>query len=288
MSKPTIPLKKSDRRILLILSFIYLIFQWLAIILPGEKPFTLQQHLTQSQLLDTLPQSHKSTRTGIEAAPNKEEKASQGSYKALNYNISLMEVSDWTTLGFSEFAARNIIKYRNSGGRISNADDLSGIYGIDTLLVAKLNNRFQYDSAHRKVASTAPININTADSLTLVRLYGIGPVLSSRIIRYRTRLGGFVDTLQLLEVYGVDSLIFRNNKDLIYCDGPVRKIPVNHWPADSLARHYYIDWKLARHIVAYRRQHGAFDSTEEFADMHSLTDSIFKKISPYLDLSVNF
>ena len=44
------------------------------------------------------------------------------------------------------------------------------------------------------------ININTADSTTLVRLKGIGPATAHRIMLYRKTKGPFTNVDQLLEV----------------------------------------------------------------------------------------
>lgn len=45
------------------------------------------------------------------------------------------------------------------------------------------------------------INLNTADSLTLISLPGIGKGLSHRILERRRQLGNFTNMEQVLEVY---------------------------------------------------------------------------------------
>ncbi len=47
------------------------------------------------------------------------------------------------------------------------------------------------------------LNLNICDSASLEALPGIGPVLSSRIIKYRNLIGGYVSVDQLKEVYGL-------------------------------------------------------------------------------------
>ncbi|MCU0417802.1 MAG: helix-hairpin-helix domain-containing protein [Cytophagaceae bacterium] len=47
------------------------------------------------------------------------------------------------------------------------------------------------------------IDINQADSAAWVQLPGIGPVLSSRIVKYKKLLRGYVSVKQLKEVYGM-------------------------------------------------------------------------------------
>ncbi|NDF99641.1 MAG: helix-hairpin-helix domain-containing protein, partial [Chitinophagia bacterium] len=52
------------------------------------------------------------------------------------------------------------------------------------------------------------MSLNESDSVSLEKLPGIGPVLASRIIRYREKLGGFYHRSQLREVYGIDDSLY--------------------------------------------------------------------------------
>ncbi|MCB0700250.1 MAG: helix-hairpin-helix domain-containing protein [Chitinophagales bacterium] len=45
------------------------------------------------------------------------------------------------------------------------------------------------------------VDINTVDSLTLIKIKGIGPGLSHRILERRRTLGRFTDMQQVLDVY---------------------------------------------------------------------------------------
>lgn len=52
------------------------------------------------------------------------------------------------------------------------------------------------------------VNINTADSATLVRLKGIGPVTAGKIVKWRKENGRFKDIDQLLEIHHVPDATF--------------------------------------------------------------------------------
>lgn len=54
-----------------------------------------------------------------------------------------------------------------------------------------------------KLKPGATLDLNTADTLLLRRLPGIGPSYARRIVRYRDRLGGFYCREQVQEVFGM-------------------------------------------------------------------------------------
>jgi len=62
------------------------------------------------------------------------------------------------------------------------------------------------------------ININTASAEELQKLPGIGEVLAKRIIAYRTAVGEFDETSEIMNVAGIGEKTFENIKDLISVD----------------------------------------------------------------------
>ena len=62
----------------------------------------------------------------------------------------------------------------------------------------------------------------------------------------------------------------------------VKKININTATIDELKAHPYIKYSLANPIVAYRNEHGAFDKLEDLKKIMTVTEEVYKKISPYL------
>ena len=58
----------------------------------------------------------------------------------------------------------------------------------------------------RQAEQDGPVDLNVADSLTLIGLPGVGPWVSGKILAARRRWGGFADTSLLVEALGWDSL----------------------------------------------------------------------------------
>lgn len=126
------------------------------------------------------------------------------------------------------------------------------------------------------------IDLNAADSLALESLPFIGPSLSSRILQYRNRLGGFHSIQQLKEVYGLDSMAFVMLQKHGRLEQPVKPILINVCSFEELAKHPYVGYKLARIIVNYRLQHGDFNSAEDLKKIHVMNAEILRKIELYL------
>lgn len=130
---------------------------------------------------------------------------------------------------------------------------------------------------------TLIVDINTADTSTLQQLRGIGPVFASRIVKYRNRLGGFVSTNQLLEVYGMSEERFNAiEPHLSLSDSHIKLIPVNSASLDELRRHPYIDYYQARAIIDFRNSVGPLRSHDDLLKIPLLDEITIRKITPYI------
>jgi competence protein ComEA len=197
-------------------------------------------------------------------------------------------------LGLSEKQARTIISYRNKGGRFNKPDDLKKIYGIDEMTSARLipliniqksarvTRSFHVDSSFFR-KSKVMIDLNRTDSAALVKLPGLGPVLSSRIIKYRKILGGYVSVEQLKEVYGLQEATYNILAGKVYADSSfIKRVDINMASLKELSRHPYLDKYDIQAILKYRELKGIISNADELIDNKVLTPQKTKKISPYL------
>lgn len=143
--------------------------------------------------------------------------------------------------------------------------------------------------SHEKPRATKQplvVELNSADSLTLQLLHGIGPAYASRIVRYRERLGGFVAVDQLLEVYGfTPELVAHIQPSLRLDTSQVRPIRINSIALKQLARHPYVEYYQARDIVRLRSSGVRFRSADDLRAVPSMADSTLGRLLPYLDFS---
>lgn len=211
------------------------------------------------------------------------------------FNPNLSTKDDFMGLGFTQALATRIINYRAKGGKFITKKDLKKIYGMDSSLFAKLAPYIELPeditvaksiakSKEKKKAVISKFDLNAADTTQLTGIYGIGPKLAKRIITYRTKLGGFVLNSQLNEVFGLDSVVVNEllGKSFISDNFQPTQINMNAAPERELAAHPYIKTKLARAIIAYRKQHGAFSSIDDLKKIAIVGETDLQKIRPYL------
>lgn len=131
------------------------------------------------------------------------------------------------------------------------------------------------------------VELNSADTLTLQLLQGIGPVRARRIVAYRERLGGFRKVEQLLEVYGIEpSLVAKLEPMLTIDTSSVRKININSVGLKQLAKHPYIEYYQARDIIRLRKTGQRFKTSDDLRTVPSMADSTLERLLPYIDFSI--
>lgn len=220
------------------------------------------------------------------------------------FDPNRLNEADWVDLGIPPRTARTIRKYLDKGGRFKQPEDLGKIWGLkpsdlDRLLPyvqihSENNDRGYMPHADRnndlrsvpKVPNWVSIDINRSDSAAWESLPGIGPVFARRIVRYRDRLGGFVHAEQIAETYQLPDSVFERIRPFLKSvdTNPVRTLSLNTISIDSLGRHPYCNFSMARILIRYREQHGPFRSLEDLLDIQRVDSAWWLRIRPYLRL----
>ena len=129
-------------------------------------------------------------------------------------------------------------------------------------------------------------DLNTVTKNDLQQVDGIGPVLSERIIRYRAKLGGFVDIVQLKDVYGLKNEVINTLKKTITLKSPVevKKRDINSILVVELAELPYFDYELAREVVNFIRLRQGIESFEELSKINDFPAYKLDRIQLYLEI----
>lgn len=133
------------------------------------------------------------------------------------------------------------------------------------------------------VEMTSIIDLNTADTTLLQQLPGIGSTFAKRIVEYREKLGGYCETEQLLEVYGMDSTRYYGIKDYVRIDSGFipNRLRINSDEFKVLLKHPYLEYNEVKKTVNYREQKGLITSWRQLSKV--VGEDINPKLQYYVD-----
>ncbi|MCQ2184819.1 MAG: helix-hairpin-helix domain-containing protein [Bacteroidales bacterium] len=158
------------------------------------------------------------------------------------FNPNTVSEDELMRLGFTPKQASSIVSYRSKGGRFRRREDFARSFVVSDEMYSRLEPFIEIPLT----------DINEADSAAFDALPGIGGWFASKMVSYRTELGGYTCKEQLMDIWKIDSVKYAAFEDLIEVRKPYR-YPLWSLPADSLRLHPYIrSWTLARAIVLYR------------------------------------
>ena len=192
------------------------------------------------------------------------------------------------TIGFSSRQATLVIRYRDMIGGYRNFEEFEECYGVDSTMARRLKPYIIFPTQENlePQSSNIPeiIDVNSADSATLVRLPGIGAKSALHIIRYRDLLGGYYDISQIRELEVVTEENFCKFSQQIYCDSArIEKIYINFAGLKELEVHPYLSNRMLKRIINHRELKGGWSTIEEMIDSKIFNKEEAARIAPYLD-----
>lgn len=193
-------------------------------------------------------------------------------------------------LGFRERTAQTLIKFRDKGFIFKTKEDVQKIYGLSPKLYTKIEpyiliGNKKENKKNASTSSAANVNktleLNTADSLSLIGLKGVGPGYAKRILKYRSLLGGFVDIDQIKEIYGMTDDLFQLIAQQCSVDPTIiKKMNINTIDFKTLNKHPYVNYELTKHIFNFKKNEPI--SNTNLADVIE-DEALVSKLRPYLE-----
>jgi len=215
-------------------------------------------------------------------------------FEPFNFDPNTIDEAGWHQLGLRNKTIHTILNYRNKGGQFREAADIKKIWGLRPeeaeriMPYVHIQNEFkkkEYAPYKPTVAKPEIVDINTATLEELRIIPGMGNGLVYRLLKYRERLGGFVNVDQVKEAYGMNDSSLVLMLPYFKLTSPIiTKININTATDYDLGGHPYISKDVAKAIVLYRIQHGNYQSVEGIKRIVFIKEALFDKIAPYLTI----
>lgn len=208
-------------------------------------------------------------------------------------------------IGLSPWQIHNMMRYREAGGIWRSVDDFRRLYGLSEKDFQKLRPYIRIAAADRKkkyipyqdYSYSVPqgeipnyehidkmeegqrIDANTSDTTEIKRIPGIGSYYARKIVTYRDRLGGFVNTNQIEEIEGLPAGTSR--WFTIEKQPTIKKIRINHASFKEIVRHPYISYEQTKVIVNHIRHYGPLQGWNELRLYKEFQEKDFILLEPY-------
>ncbi|HNF48293.1 MAG TPA: helix-hairpin-helix domain-containing protein [Chitinophagales bacterium] len=201
---------------------------------------------------------------------------------AKSYIIQLFEKESTVSAQEKE----NIIALQNQIAEAkdrSNTASYSPKYNTSTYSESKTNNVPAAVNEHKPFT----LEVNSATAEEYEKLYGIGKVLSVRIVTFRDKLGGFYSVNQVKDVFGVEDSVFQHFKSHLTIKPKVpKKININSATYEELTANPYFFSTVAKQIIGYRTKVKPFTTIEDVKNLYFVRDhpEHFDKMKPYIEI----
>ena len=130
-----------------------------------------------------------------------------------------------------------------------------------------------------KLHAGETIDLSSADTTQLKKIPGIGSYYAGKIVRYRSRLGGFVSLSQLKEISGLPEDIAA----WVTLDNtPVTQLHINQLTFGELLKHPYLNFEQVRAIIDHRRHYGPVSSFSDLQTYPAFSAADFERLKPYI------
>ncbi|ANW95171.1 hypothetical protein AXE80_02210 [Wenyingzhuangia fucanilytica] len=193
-------------------------------------------------------------------------------------------------LGMTVEQIDRLMAFRSSGKYINSPADFKRVTQVSDSLLAVMLPYFKFpDWVTKKNVAVKTVkivvkDINTATQEALVKVKGIGAQRASNIIQYRKLLGGYTYDEQLKEVWGIPKEVLKTlQKEFKVLSKPnIDQLNVNTATVNQLSKIVYINYALAKSIVAYRTEVAEIQDLEELKIIRDFPKDKFNLISLYL------
>lgn len=286
---------KSERRA------VYALCVVIALLLMGIWMIPDTSLVAESPQVDSLSLKSFEKEVQSKSFPKKEKKRFVTEQIPVNlspFDPNKADSIELSLLGLPDYVVRNILKYRQKGGRFTTVESFSRIYGLKPEQFEALKPYIRISEPKKEpkqVDTIVPqreiekktfkypegtlVDVNLADTTELKKIPGIGSGIAKTIVTYRNRLGGFYSLGQLPEIEYITPVLMKWFK----LEEPrVRPLKINEASLEILRAHPYLNFYQAKTIVEHRRKKGKIKSLSQLSLYEEFTEKDLERLSAYI------
>ena len=289
--KPFIQFTKNQQRGILVLFAIIILVQATFFLINFNIVKTenkeAQKWLSQQSNLDSLKQEQPSN-----------------SYKIYPFNPNFITDFKGYKLGMKPEEINRLLAYRKQNKFVNSAKEFQQVTGVSDSLLRKISPYFkfpdwvnkknsqqnysdQYQSnwkEYPKKETLKLLDINQATKEDLMKIYGVGEIISDRILKQKELFGNFVSMEQLKDIWGLQPDVIESlNKNFKILNKPNnKKIKINEATIKELGQFPYFKYPISKNIVSYRSMNGDIKQ-EDLAKIKDFPIDKIQIITLYLE-----
>lgn len=245
----------------------------------------------QNDLLSVTPDKMSLKSFEKEFAVLHQKSVEESKPKIYPFNPNFITLYKGYSLGMSVNEIERLQAFRAKDRWVNSAKEFQRVTGVSDSLLHTISPFFKFPKWVTQTQQKKPkpkntmLDLNLATATQLQSVYGIGPKLSERILRYRSKFdGGFADMVELKAVYGLTDEVIERIKQRFVIKQPrsIVKINLNEAHQEDLVKIPFIDYELAYSIVEMRVLKEGFQGLEELTKLKDFPTDKLDIIKLYL------
>ena len=205
-------------------------------------------------------------------------------------------------LGMSVPEIDRLLAFRKENKYVNSSKEFQAVTKVSDSLLNAISPYFKFpdwvnkkkefknyknypNTAFAKKEKIVIIDINKATQEELIKIYGIGEVISLRILKFKESLGGFVSMEQMKDVWGLSPEVIENLNShfKVLVPPSVKKVDINNASIKELSQFPYFNYQLAKQIVTFRSMNGDIKNIDDLTKIKGLSIDKANIIVLYLD-----
>ena len=227
--------------------------------------------------------------------------AKKTAYAIQPFNPNFISDYKGYVLGVSPEAIDKLRGFRANGKWVNSSKDFQDVTGVSDSLLMQLAPFFKFpkrkilNKNKSRITTTAKsyaekLDLNTTSASELEEVASIPYFIAERIIAYRKKIGGFVNDIQLRDVYGLYPKQMKKVLSLFTVKEKVdvTLLDVNQATVKELVAVPYLDFETALAMRDFIKEHGEVRSFYEFDKIDGFPVGKINRIALYLKIKENY